>query len=467
MKFIQTNLLPLSFWLVGVTSFAVRAVLNFSQELLIGNGGYYPLQVRTVLERGELAFPDMPLLFYLDAGIVRLLSFFGAPASNQMILNVVKVVDSLSIPLLLVPLYQIVKGSKRNTFSLYLLSIVAFAVLSFHTLNLTSSFQKNALAIALLVFSVAWFLKFLETKQRKHLLTAIVFFILIGLTHFGTFAFALLMGTLFLVFWFKKNAILPILLLIAAALALIYQFDPVRFSRLLFAWKGVFSRTPPPDQLLLSVVYFAVALLSFRVYRKFKGNFKPIEKALLFTFIALLVIVPSPLIEPQASSRMSAFLFVPLVLLLLLFGPLISSRSKKVVSVLLGLITLGSVCFFLSLRPPLDVSEEALVDLYKMKRTITSPDRAVVVSRHNLEFWVAWAMEVDVSHESKFNDELINEYEEIYIINQIRQEGSHFGPPGMRSSTERSPFDEPLIPANARLVYSSQHFKLYKYNKKP
>lgn len=158
--------LKLSLFDLGILSFIARAYLNFSQELLRGNGGYYPLQVRTLLERGELAFSDMPFLFYLDVGIFRFLSLFGMPVSNELILNLVMTVDSLSIPLLLIPLYHILKFTKTRV-SFYSLSIASFAIMSFYTLNLVSSSQKNSLAITFLFCAIAALLNYLSLKQRN------------------------------------------------------------------------------------------------------------------------------------------------------------------------------------------------------------------------------------------------------------------------------------------------------------
>ena len=431
----------------------------------MGNGGYYPLQVRTLLERGELAFPDMPLLFYIDAGIVRLFTIFGTSISNELIINIVKVVDSVSIPLLLLPLYQILKLSKKKNFSFYILSCIALSVLSFQTLNLTSSFQKNSLAITILFFSIAWFVRFLTTRSRKHFIIAVTFFVLIGLTHFGTFTFALLAGTIYLVFRYKKKAVFPIVGLIILALLLIYQFDPVRFSRLLLSWKGLFSKLPNPSQIVLTLTYLIIAFFAIRTFRKFKETFNRTDRAIILTLIALLIIIPFPIIDPQAASRLSAFLFIPVILLLIKFDPIITILSKKLISILLATITLGSISFFLIMRPPADVNKEALEDLYKMQPYMTEPDHTVVVSRHNLEFWVAWALEVDVSQESKFNDTLISEYNEIFIINQIREVDSRIHPENNGKEEKRNHFDEPLIPVNSTLVYSSEYFKLYQYNK--
>jgi len=47
-----------------------RATLLFSTELMPGmNGAYYLVQARSLLEKGALAIPDLPLVFALHAAM--------------------------------------------------------------------------------------------------------------------------------------------------------------------------------------------------------------------------------------------------------------------------------------------------------------------------------------------------------------------------------------------------------------
>ena len=71
-------------------------------------------------------------------------------------------------------------------------------------------------------------------------------------------------------------------------------------------------------------------------------------------------------------------------------------------------------------KPHIDVSKEALKDLENIKTVISNPNKTVIVSRHNLEFWVAWTLNVNLSQEGKFDDKLIGEYDEVLILNQIK-----------------------------------------------
>ena len=125
--------------LIGLVAFFIRLYFNFSQNLIPGvNGGYYPLQVRYLLTNGQLGFSDIPLLFYLDAFFIKIISLFGFTMSDTLILNVVKLVDSFSIPLLLIPLYKIIRLNKSSSLKYFDASIIAFSVLSFSPLILTS-----------------------------------------------------------------------------------------------------------------------------------------------------------------------------------------------------------------------------------------------------------------------------------------------------------------------------------------
>jgi hypothetical protein len=460
-KALQNNRTLLFFWIIGIVSFGIRAYINFSQELLIGNGGYYPLQVRTVLERGELAFTDMPFLFYLDAGLVKLITLFGIAQSDQLILYVVEFIDSISIPLILLPIYQLLKLTKNTKFSYHCVIISIYAVASFYTLQLTSTSQKNALGITFLFFTIAWLIKYLHFNKIKFLLTSILFLILTGLTHFGSFTFALLLGVLFFIFKYRRKALLPISILLLVGAGIIYSFDTVRFERLLSVWKELFSHFPRSDQFISVIIYGTIAILAIRALQKYKSNFSDSEVVIISTLISLLIIVPFPIISPQFTHRLNVFLMIPQVILVLFFLPYITLRSKKVFSSLVGLITLGSLLFFLIIPRPSELNKEQLRDLNKLNRSIPVPDHSVVVSKHNLEFWVAWSLQVNVSQESKFDETLINNYEHIYIINQIKGLENRPGPP--KHDNKSSHFDEPQIPLGSILIDSTEYFKLYQF----
>ena len=98
----------------------LRLIFNYRYELIPGiNGGYYPLQVRTLLESGHLGFADMPLYFYLNAAIVKFISFFITSNIDQLIIQISKIIDTISLPRLIVPLYLIIRNFSKKELPLY------------------------------------------------------------------------------------------------------------------------------------------------------------------------------------------------------------------------------------------------------------------------------------------------------------------------------------------------------------
>ena len=83
------------------------------------NGGYYPLQVRILLNTGHLGFSDMPLYFYFNVFFVKIASLITSIDTDNLIINTSKIIDSISLPLLVIPLYLIDKNIFENTLSKY------------------------------------------------------------------------------------------------------------------------------------------------------------------------------------------------------------------------------------------------------------------------------------------------------------------------------------------------------------
>ena len=282
--------------IVGLISFTYRTYVNFNQELILGvNGGYYTLQVRYIIESGKLGFSDMPLLFYLDAGIIKFISLFGVPISDMLILNVVKWVDCLSIPLLLLPLYKIIKLQSQSIPFKLELGLILFAVLSFSPLILVADLQKNALAITFLFFFIAFLWEYFESKNKKQLIFCCIFLILTGLIHFGTFVVAILFGLLNITYIFRQRTIIPIIIAASISFVLIGIFDFTRLSRLLSVGSSLFSRPAllsgmigPPD--IFNILFsWGLAIVGIKILKNKNGSLLTSQKGFIFASIILYI----------------------------------------------------------------------------------------------------------------------------------------------------------------------------------
>lgn len=171
---------------------AIRLLVNFKYDLIPGiNGGYYPLQVRSILTNGNLGFSDMPLYFYFNAFVVKVISFFVKADINSVIILVLKIVDSIFLPLLLIPFYELSKKIENGRIPFYQEIVISlFAVCSVSPLIFTSGLQKNGFAIPFLFAFILFAIRFLYDQRKLNLFLTFLFFAFVGLSHFGAFSLA-------------------------------------------------------------------------------------------------------------------------------------------------------------------------------------------------------------------------------------------------------------------------------------
>jgi len=101
------------FTVITLTAIIVRLNLSFSSDLIAGmDGGYYPLQVRKILNTGMLAFNDVPLYFCVL--VLKNISLLGVALTNETIISVVKIIDSIALPILAIPLFKITTRKDRS-----------------------------------------------------------------------------------------------------------------------------------------------------------------------------------------------------------------------------------------------------------------------------------------------------------------------------------------------------------------
>jgi len=445
--------------LIFLLAVAVRLFFNFSQELIPGiNGGYYPLQVRCILDDGFPGFADMPLLFYLDAGIIRLITLFGIPLNDFLILYTIKIIDSLSIPMLLIPLSRMMKYLPESTSGWFRAGLVSFAVLSFSPLTLVSDLQKNALGVTFTFFFLASLQSYLYTGRSKEVLPMALFLILTGLTHYGTLLFALFFLVMVLGFRSRFRAILPILLILTAAIALIGLFDYTRLERLFQVGYLAFEKPvllsgmlAPPD-LMIILISMLIAIAGIRVWIGQRNTLSSGHKGVLMGGIISLLVLSFPLLDGEYFQRLSLFLFIPQILVLLEISMLISVRQQKVLGFVL-LIAAGISVFAMVSHPREPVlTDGAYRDLQGLRKSITPNDSTLVIARHGLEWWTAWALHTKVAQDKAMDKASILKYNKIFILQQIS---------GMAETRQRTPFHEPRVPSGLKPIYSTGYFRVY------
>ena len=481
----------LSIMLITLAAISLRLYFSFSHELIPGmDGGYYPLQVRNILNTGFPVYSDFPLYFYFCTFLIKGISFLGFTINDGTIITVIKIVDSLALPMLAIPLSWILSKSERKIPLLAKSAIVFFAVSSATPLIILGDLQKNAFAIPFVFLFIWFFENYLITPERRNLIAAVLSLVLIALIHFGVFVFCLAFLTISLLVVYRKKAILPSILVIVLGFAVVLLFDSNRAYRLLTFWNVIFENPvlfqgPLPIHLLLNVIIsLSLAASGFYQFIKYSGN-NNVTEYLVLILSFLLFVFALPIYDSEYYNRFNVLLFVPQSLLILY---LIRMNQKFAVpfSILLILITSFSIFTTFSEGKQPCIDELAYQDLQNLKKHLPdNKENSIIIAEHGLEFWTAWALNVKVGQERGMNKINSEKYRNITILRQKNVVGRR-GPgtrpmsgqrlktgehppvgPSMEPPTgvpsgqpNGSPMGPPL-PENFKLVYCSPYFNAY------
>ena len=380
----------ITYLIFGISLLTLRLIFNYNSELIAGiNGGYYPLQVRTLLETGHLGFSDMPLYFYLNAFIVKIASLLTNIDIDVLIIHTLKIIDSISLPLLVFPLYltaiSFFGNERPKTFEII---FIGFATLSFSPLILTSDLQKNAFAIPLMLFFIYYLLAFIRSMTKKNILLSIIFIILIGLTHFGVFSISIIILIISLLVIYRKKAILPILGILIFGILMVFLFDSSRAERLFSLWNIIFEKPiilqgplSPPD--LFNYIFSYVLLgLGILYLTKRKHDLSSYQRNTLTIFLPTIFILSFPLLDIEYARRFSLLLFIPQIIVLFVLSDFFNKSLIKIIGAMLVLITTASVLLMTSNIKPSSITKEAFQDLKNIEQYISEPDKTLIIARH-------------------------------------------------------------------------------------
>ncbi len=226
---------------------AARAWLQFGTPLTPGmNGAYYFVQARALLEHGRLAIPDLPLTFWLQAGLARFVAALTGWPQDDAIVFAVKLADAVLPPLVAWPVAWL--GARwqfaddRSPSRLAMLAPAAIVCASAAPLSMTGDFQKNSLALVWLA-ATAWTAhRFLTAPDRPRAAAIVPCLVLLGLTHIGVlgaaivFLFGLTGAAVATATPVVRGRVLRVLaagvVALGAAALITYRHDPARVQRL-------------------------------------------------------------------------------------------------------------------------------------------------------------------------------------------------------------------------------------------
>lgn len=464
--------------LIALAAWIRYTIISPGNYLLIGGDGpYYPLQVRSLLEHHQLAYPDMPLLFIVQAALAAVLNFFHAASYQDCIILAVKATDVILPPLAAIPVFLIAKelratGNRPGALS-YL--VVAFAVINLSMIGaFANGLQKNAVAVIWVFLYVYYMIRLIKYSRKKDAFYAGTVLLLCALTHFGSCALliflSLLSGISWLLYnrqalrslhWKKYTLFLAAFLL---AMTVIAMYDSGRFQRLMTIPFKIFEfpvfllmlngygleNFLSPIHLLLTNFLALLALILILANRKKTDKD---QKLIAFAMIAAAFFLASPLIGLEWANRLYIISYIPIVIVyLIVFNAAISKWIKAIPATIFMLYVM--VCFLGRQANRDCITAESYDEFVRIKDQVRFDSKDAIIGRQDLRILGSWEFGTKSVVEYLFRKEDFDKYHAVYVIRQLK--GSNF-PPGRFRGDAR-------VPDNAVNVYAGICFELYRLN---
>lgn len=417
--------------LLILAAIGARAWLLFSTPHMPGvNGAYYLVQARSLLEKGALGLPDMPLTFALHAALAKLISWFNGGNISAAIVLAVKLADAVLPPIAAWPVWWLaaVWCERRGQSRTLALVPAGIVVLSSPLLVMVGDLQKNSLAFVWLAGLIAIAAAFLQSPNWKRALALLACLALVGLTHVGVlgsallFAACLAMSVAVLQNNRRRLKLLPwagaaVVVVALAAVVVMWKFDPSRIHRLAeaFTLPGQFfgdnmsmPGSPGGPQngfhLLrwLAVGLFAMCalpalILVWRERAVLAASDAAVVAGCAFTVLAM----SGHWVEGDTAVRFYLIAIVPAALCGT-FALLHIGRTwiRWTVAGALSLLLCGpSVPQVLRGGQPA-LSDSALAELSSLRAFVPQPGRTLICAQHGVEWWTAWLLHTHIAQPS-------------------------------------------------------------------
>jgi hypothetical protein len=476
LNYIITWLPVFSFIIVAIT---IRCWLNSSANYLLigGDGPYYPLQVRSIMENGRLALPDMPLLFMIEAFVAKVLLLFNVSDTNGCVIIAIKFIDAVFPPLAAIPVFLIskelyTKGVKSRLLS-YLL--VGFSIINITTTHIFSSgLQKNGFAVVWMFIYLYFLIKFLKTEQRNYIWHSLFVLVLCAFTHFGCFSillfFTLVIITVSALYnkqrirHFNIRNAIAILIILSAMLAIIGYFDPNRLDRLIHIPIRLFefpvyllaiSGFNIADYLspLHMIISNFLALIAVAIIIKCRKNIEVSDKVIVVSFIIITFTLASPLLGLEWANRLHIMSYLSITIVYLVIFNKIKTAWIKVIPA----VTFLGIILLCSLNVPPNrgcITNTAYIEFSQINKRVSFSTNCVVMGRQDLRLLAAWEFKTKTAADYLLTKEDFKKYDAVYVIRQM--DGSNFSKGRPRGDAE--------IPTNSIKIYSGLCYELYKLN---
>jgi hypothetical protein len=479
----------------------LRACLLFSTSLVPGmNGAYYLVQARSLIERGKLGIPDLPLTFAVQAAFAKLVQLVSGASLESSIVFAVKCADAMLPPLVAIPVFALVwQWTRRTGAGFWVPACAALAAAAgAPALMMVGDFQKNSLALLWLA-ALLWSLhQWLEQPSFKRATLPVLFLGLIGITHIGVFGWSLALTApvTAIALWRSapetRRAILPWLFVGGGACALaaglvLWKFDPARVTRLANAAMHPISYMqpnhrpgnapgnnarfgPPNDRGNFQPSFGPNRSFNRRSFGAINWDWVPSAALMIASLGALAAVWQKRKHLPVSTMAVMGACGLVLFALcgpwvtgdkvmrfqLIAVGPallcgsfvLLQLHAAKLRNALAAIMTLalvipGIVRVTQGGRPIITV--QAAEELHAMSSQVSAPEKTLIVVRHGLEWWTAWYLHTHIAHENVLSAQDWKNFDHVYFLRQKggMQMSVMPGAPGPNGPADRRPDRRP------------------------
>jgi|GEM_PF-6188670 len=434
----STNKTPSIVIYLVLLAFALRFYQNFGSYLQPGiNGGYYPVQVRSILKTGRLAYMDTPLIFYFQALLSFLLNKFTAYNLSSIILFVTKFTDTLIPPLVLFPIYAFLRKRCSVVGSSLIASMSVFSI--FILQGLSGDFTKNSAALALLGFY------YVELyRKKRNIFKLILLFILTSLTHktgllLATITTAILISSkLKFIKDLKYKRMVIIILVISVLFQTILSFlSPSVLCMLLSNLKIVST-----ENYIGLIFTWAITLILLVAVTEINEKI-PHEILVSIIMLIFLTLNLSSLLLGKSYAERFWFLSTSTLVFALILGiKYIREKWRFAIYSAIAIYTTFSILYFFQSHKLPIIKETAYKEI--MLNLPTDPN-SIVVAEHGIDWWIAFATKNKVAQDGI----LVDKYSKIYYVNYYPRKEVYAW------------FGTVTVPESAELHYDGEYIKIY------
>ncbi len=446
-------------------------------------GAFYLVQVRSVFETGSLAFREFPLLFYVEAALAKLWMFLFQTNVDITVNHVCRIFDAVIPTFSIIPTCLFVKNFIEEKYDNKIVIIISsFSIFYISFFILVSDYQKNSLGILWLFCIVYFVYRILKEKSLRNYLLLLLFFILAGITHFGSFAVAIFfLSTVFTVNYFKNFTVKRLIKLFAEitivlgiGLGAIYFIAPDRFELLIKSPVEIFNdpiifsllknrnTISPVDLANIGFINF-IAVVGFIILFREKNKIDPSQKTFIVSSIITCLVLASPLLGIEWGQRLYLISYVFVIpILIFLMERIKSCSQKRIITAALIVVLLASIIITILTPQYSNMNKKEYEELVQMNKTFNQNESNLVIARLGLHYWVYWVSGVIIANEEHVRKKWWNHIDNIYYLKQ-KKGIIPFGTAGLYGRT----FNDPKIPDGTDKIFVGEYFLLFRAAKPP